>query len=188
MEGAVAPLARGLARAGVSPDLITIVGTLVSAGSGLAAARGQLFLAGWIFLAGGSCDLLDGAVARLRGRSGKRGALLDSTLDRVGEMGLFIGLAAWYARQAQPAEAALAAAALAASTLVSYIKARAEGLGLPAPSGLFTRPERVAILALGLVLTPLWTPSALTALAAVAGLSALTALQRFGDAWRGGAD
>jgi CDP-diacylglycerol--glycerol-3-phosphate 3-phosphatidyltransferase len=178
------PAARALARLRLQPDHITILGALISLAAGAAVGAGHLFAGGWLFLAGGSLDLLDGALARALGKTTKRGALLDSTLDRVGEMGLFIGLAAWYGRQAAPAEAALAAAALATSTLVSYVKARAEGLGLAAPTGLLTRPERVAVLALGLLLAPAWGRAPLAALASVTALSALTALLRFLGAWR----
>lgn len=184
VDWAAAPAARYLARLGVQPDQLTILGMLLSIGAGAAVATGHLFAGGWLVLAGGSLDLLDGALARALGRATKSGALLDSTLDRVGEMALFVGLAAWFSRQAAPAEAALATAALATSTLVSYIKARSEGLGLPAPTGFFSRPERVVVLALGLVITPAWEQATLVTLAAVAGLSALTALLRFWAAWR----
>ncbi len=177
-------MTQSLARAGLAADYLTVLGTLVSLGAAGAVATGHLFAGGWVLLVGGCFDLLDGAVARAQGRATARGALLDATLDRVGEAGVLVALAYWFARQADPAGAVVAAAALALSLLVSYIKARAEGLALPAPEGLFSRPERLVALALGLVLSPLWEDMVLVSLALVVVLSAVTALQRFWAAWR----
>ena len=181
--GALPPIARLVAALGLSPDQLTVLGALLSVGAGAAIATGHLFAGGWLFLAGSGLDLLDGAVARLRGRVSKRGALLDSTLDRVGEAAALVGVAIWYTREAAVPEVALAGAALATSTLVSYIKARAEGLGLPAREGFFTRPERVIVLTLGLLLSPIWGDAVLAALAAIAALSAAAAASRFWAAW-----
>lgn len=138
------------------------------------AYMGGLVAAGLVLVVGGVLDLLDGAVARQRGQPTRFGALLDSTLDRAGEAAVFLGILLFLLRSRDNAGAALSLSALAASYMVSYIKARGEGLGLDCPVGFFTRPERVIVLILGLLLRQ---PTA--ALALITLLSLATAAQRF---------
>lgn len=167
-------LSRPLARAGLSANTATVLGLLASLGVGLLTYLGQLVAAGLLLLLAGAFDLVDGALARRRGQPTRMGALLDSTLDRLGEAGVFLGILLFLLGNASNTGAALALSALAASFLVSYIKARGEGLGLECPVGLFTRPERVIVLVLGLLLGQL--PAAL---GVILLLSLVTAAQRF---------
>ncbi|MEK7848197.1 MAG: CDP-alcohol phosphatidyltransferase family protein [Chloroflexota bacterium] len=177
-RGLVQPLADGLsrplARSGLSANMLTVLGLLTSLGVGLLAYLGELLAAGLLLVAAGVLDLLDGAVARRRGQATRLGALLDSTLDRVGEAAVFFGILLFFLQRDNDVGAALALAALAASYLVSYIKARGEGLGLDCPVGFFTRPERVIVLILGLLVGQLTV-----ALGLIAILSLATAAQRF---------
>jgi CDP-diacylglycerol---glycerol-3-phosphate 3-phosphatidyltransferase len=103
----------------------------------------------------GVFDMLDGALARMTGRVTKFGAILDSTLDRVSEALVLVGLLAVFVRDAQVLESMLVGAALVGSLLTSYTRARMEGLGIECKAGLFTRTERVIVTALGLVLSSL---------------------------------
>lgn len=167
-------LSRPLARSGLSANMLTVLGLLSSLGVGLLAYLGELLAAGLLLVAAGVLDLLDGAVARRRGQATRLGALLDSTLDRVGEAAVFLGLLLFFLQRDNDVGAALALTALAASYLVSYIKARGEGLGLDCPVGFFTRPERVIVLILGLLVGQL-----MVALGLITILSLATAAQRF---------
>ena len=149
----IAPVARALIGAGVHPNTITTVGTLVIVAGGVAFGAGWVHWAGFLLLFSGLFDILDGQVARQGGKTTTFGAFYDSTLDRVGESAIFSGLAVHFMRGGVPAErvpvAVLAAmVALAASMLVSYTRARAEGLGIDCKVGFAARAER--LLALGL--------------------------------------
>lgn len=179
----VGPLAdtasRPLARAGLNANTVTVLGLLASLGVGLLASLGELVVAGLLLLLAGAFDLVDGALARRRGQPTRMGALLDSTLDRLGEAGVFLGILLFLLGNADNTGAALALSALAASFLVSYIKARGEGLGLECPVGLFTRPERVIALVLGLLLGQLSAAVLTVSLGLITLLSLVTAAQRF---------
>jgi len=147
----VGPLARPLIRAGIRPNVITTVGTLIVVGAGLAFGFGQIRLGGLLLLASGVFDILDGQVARQGGMMTTFGAFYDSTLDRVGESAVFAGLAIYFERGGVPAERqtlalAISLSALAMSMLVSYARARAEGLGLECKVGIAPRAERIVLL------------------------------------------
>ena len=143
------PLAQLLLRLGISPDVVTIVGTLgVSFGALWFYPRGE-FLVGTLFItAFVFSDMLDGNMARLSGRSSVWGAYLDSTLDRVGDAAIFGGLVLYFAGQGDNfLMACLALACLVLGSVVSYAKARAEGLGMQANVGIAERADRlVAVL------------------------------------------
>ena len=150
---AIGPLARLLIRGRVRPNTITTLGTLVVLGSAVAFGWGQVRWGAFLLLLSGLLDILDGKVAREGGTASTFGAFYDSTLDRVGEAALFGGIAVYFLRSELPAEritlaVGVAIAALAASLLVSYTRARAEGLGLECKVGIAQRAER--FLALGL--------------------------------------
>ncbi len=177
------PVAALLVRLGISPDIVTVVGTLgVAAGALVFYPRGE-FLAGTLVITVFVfADTLDGIMARSTGRSSNWGAYLDSTLDRVGDAAVFGGLVLWYAGQGDDlAMAALALACLVLGSVVSYSKARAEGLGMTANVGIAERADRlVAVLAatgltglFGLPTVVLGTVLALLALA-----SLVTVVQR----------
>lgn len=148
------PLVGLLLRLGITPDMVTIVGTVLTcAGALWFFPRGELFL-GSITVGALAClDAVDGAMARRSGTSSSWGAFLDSTLDRVADAAIFAGLAWWAWQNQQTWIAALALVALVTASLVSYTRARAEGLGCTAAVGIAERPDRlVAVLvAAGLV-------------------------------------
>lgn len=145
---ALAPVGAALARVGVSPDMVTVVGTLgVSFGALAFYPRGSFFVGTLVITFFVFSDMLDGAVARARGGGTVWGAFLDSTLDRVGDAAVFGGLVLWYAgRGDDPLLAAVALWCLSASLLISYIRARAEGLGMTCAVGVAERSERLIVI------------------------------------------
>src|SRR2546425_6309063 len=145
------PLAAWLIRMHVRPNVLTTVGTLVVIGSALTFALGKTRWGGFLLLFSGVFDMVDGRVAREGGMMTTFGAFYDSTLDRVGEAALFTGIAAYFLGGGVPQERLTAAVlacivALAASLLVSYTRARAEGLGVTARGGIAQRAERGLLL------------------------------------------
>jgi CDP-diacylglycerol---glycerol-3-phosphate 3-phosphatidyltransferase len=145
------PLALALIRLHVRPNLITTVGTLVVIASATAFAVGSVRWGGFLLLFSGLFDMVDGRVARQGDMTTTFGAFYDSTLDRVGEAALFSGIAVFFLRGGVPAgrvtwAVAACLIALSASLLVSYTRARAEGLGLTAKVGIAQRAERVLLL------------------------------------------
>ncbi|MGH8834043.1 MAG: phosphatidylinositol phosphate synthase [Actinomycetes bacterium] len=139
--------ARGLARTGVSPDLITVIGTLGLVGGALIFyPQGRFFVGTLVITVFVFSDMVDGALARITGRASKWGAFLDSTLDRIGDAAIFAGLAWWFARGGDDAVMlALCLYCLISGAVVSYAKARAEGLGLTCNVGLAERAERLLL-------------------------------------------
>lgn len=148
------PVERACLKLGVSPDAITIASTLIAGAAAVLIGFGWVSLGGWVFLFGSSFDFIDGRVARATGRTSKAGAFLDSTLDRVGELLVFGGLAVLF-RDTPVMFAALAGAG--ASMLVSYARARGEALGAgeTAKVGGMQRPERVVLTGLSCALAPI---------------------------------
>ena len=150
-----------LARAGLTPNMITTIGVLLSLVVAAIIASGNLVVGGVLFLIASGFDMLDGAVARAAGSVTKFGGFLDSTLDRYSETIVLFGLL-YYLLQTPDAMigALLVFAATTGSLLISYARARAEAAGFHASVGLHARPERVVILAIGLlfsqVLPALW--------------------------------
>ena len=147
----VGPIARAAIRAGIRPNVITTIGTLIVVGSGVAFAVGSIRLGGLLLLLSGVFDILDGQVARQGAMMTTFGAFYDSTLDRVGEAAVFAGLAIYFERGGVPPERqtlalGIALTALAMSMLVSYARARAEGLGLDCKVGIAARAERIFLL------------------------------------------
>jgi CDP-diacylglycerol---glycerol-3-phosphate 3-phosphatidyltransferase len=175
------PIGEALARTPVTPNAITVTGTV-----GVVAAALWLLPTGHLFAGAAVCtvfvlsDMLDGALARVKGTSGAWGAFLDSTLDRVGDAAIFAGLAAWLARGGhQPALAGVTVYCLVAGAMVSYARARAEGLGVRADVGLAERSERIVIILLSTGLSGLGVPYVLpVGLWALAALSTVTFGQR----------
>lgn len=152
------PLARVLLRMGVTPDAVTVFGTLGVLVTALwAFPTGHLALGGIVIGLFAFLDSLDGTMARLAGRSGPWGAFLDSTLDRLADAAIFCGLTAYFLAHTEGTVRTVGAVATAAclvlGSLVSYARARAEGLGLSASVGVAERGERlvVTLLAAGLV-------------------------------------
>jgi CDP-diacylglycerol---glycerol-3-phosphate 3-phosphatidyltransferase len=140
------PLVRLLSDLRVRPDTLTILGWTLSVSSAVLFGLGYARVAGLVMLLGGLFDALDGAVARESNRMSAFGAFLDSTLDRLSEAAIFVGIVFFYASVARPYEALLAGAAMAFSLLTSYARARAEGLNIECQVGLLERAGRVVIL------------------------------------------
>ena len=161
----------------MSPNALSLVGFLLSMLAASQVALGHLLWGGLLVLLAGFVDLLDGAVARLGGKATPFGAVLDSALDRLSEAAVLLGLVVHFGGSSL---VYLIYAVLVGSFLVSYIRARGEGLGLVMETGLFTRGERVVALALGLVFpVALWP-----ALALIALLSWFTVGERLFSVWQ----
>jgi CDP-diacylglycerol--glycerol-3-phosphate 3-phosphatidyltransferase len=146
----LAPLGERLARAGVSPDVITVIGTIGTTASALIFfPQGRWFTGAALCWAFVMLDMLDGAVARASGRVSKFGAVLDSACDRIADAAIFAGLAWYFARHDQPWLLAASLLCLVLGSLTSYIKARAEGVGLTCNVGIAERAERLIIVLVG---------------------------------------
>lgn len=173
-----------LARTGIDPNYLTAAGLLLACAVGWVLAAGYLFLGGFLVLLSGAFDLLDGAVARASGRTTKFGALLDSTFDRLSEGAIFVGLLAYYADSGSYLEIILVGAAIIGSMATSYVRARAESLGIDCEVGIFTRPERVVVLAIGLIFYPVYNPILVISLWVLAILANVIAFQRLLYVWQ----
>ena len=171
--------ARFLGRLGFSPNGLTVIGSLLTASVGVLVAQGWFVAAGiclWLF---SLTDTLDGALARATNRVSIFGAFLDSVCDRYAEAAVFFGLVWWYQSTANTVGVALAYLALVGSLMVSYARARAEGVGLQsAEVGWFQRPERIIALGVGLLAAPFVPGVLLVVLAALAIQTTITVLQR----------
>jgi len=171
------PIVRLLSRTPLTPNAITWLGFIITIGAAVLIVTEHLLAAGVVVLVAGFFDLLDGALARVSGRVTRFGAILDSTLDRLSEAVLLLGLLAVFAREQQVGESILAGVTMLGSLMVSYVRARMEGLGIECKAGLFTRPERVVILALGLLLSQ-FDHALIIALAIIAFFSYFTVVER----------
>jgi CDP-diacylglycerol--glycerol-3-phosphate 3-phosphatidyltransferase len=182
----VSPVARALLRAGISPDVVTVAGTVgvIIAAAGFA-ARGQLLIATVLATLFGLTDVLDGAMARMRGTVNPFGAFLDSTMDRVADGAIFASLVYWLATTGQHVAAVAALLCLVTGQLVSYVRARAEGLGLTANVGLMERAERLVLVAVGGLLEGFGVRHGMhVVLWILAVLSAVTVVQRMVHVYR----
>ncbi len=168
------PLARLLRVMGLTPNRVTVLGLLVSGGTAYLLAVGQFTAGGLLLLLAGVLDMADGAVARLTGSASPTGALLDSTADRLAEAVVFLGLLVYYLDPLSRPEVLLIFLALVGSLMVSYLRARGEGLGVDCRVGFMTRPERVLVLAAGLLIGQV-----APALGIIVALSFLTTAHRF---------
>jgi CDP-diacylglycerol--glycerol-3-phosphate 3-phosphatidyltransferase len=148
-----------LASAGIPPNVLTIIGVSINLGCGVLFGFGEFFWAGIVLIVANLFDMLDGNVARLTNRVTKYGSFLDSTLDRLSDMGSFMGIMIFYARltdQHSTLNVFLAGAGMITSVLVSYTTARSEGLGVKANVGFLQRPERVVLFIIGALSTWNW--------------------------------
>ncbi len=177
------PVVRLLAKTKIVPDAVTWLGFLLTLGAAALIVTEHLFAAGFVVLLAGFFDMLDGALARSTDRVTRFGAVLDSTLDRLAEAALLLSILVIYAMEQSVFGILVVSLALIGSLLVSYIKARAEALGLECEVGLFTRPERVVVLALGLLLSQI-NYALIVALGIVVVFSFITASQRLFYVWQ----
>jgi CDP-diacylglycerol--glycerol-3-phosphate 3-phosphatidyltransferase len=177
------PLVRVLAKTPVTPNALSWSGFILALGAAALVINGYPLAAGIVVLVAGFFDILDGALARRVKKVTPFGAVLDATLDRLSEGVILLAIMAVYAIQPWLTGVLLVGAALILSQLVSYIRARAEAQGLACKVGIFTRAERVVILALGLLLS-YFTPALAIALAIIAVFSLVTVIQRVVYVWR----
>ncbi|MGH2448251.1 MAG: CDP-alcohol phosphatidyltransferase family protein [Chloroflexota bacterium] len=175
-EAVVSPLARS----GVSPNAVTLAGFIFNLITAAVIATNNLRLGGVLLLLSGLFDMLDGALARVSRRQSRFGAFLDSLLDRYSEAAILLALIYLFATQRDVGLVVLTFVVSAGSLLISYGRARAEGLGLTASVGIAPRPERVVILGIGLLLGG---PVLVAALAVLAVLAHVTVVQRLYHVW-----
>jgi CDP-diacylglycerol---glycerol-3-phosphate 3-phosphatidyltransferase len=177
------PIVRLLARTSITPNTLTWIGFALTVAAAVIIYLGYLFAGGLVVLFAGLFDMLDGALARIANRTTSFGGVLDSTIDRVSEGVLLLALLAYYAQNGDAGWAILCGAAIIGSYMVSYVRARGEGIGLEMKEGWFTRTERVIVLALGLLLS-IFKIALPIALGIIVVLSFLTAGQRLFLAWK----
>jgi CDP-diacylglycerol--glycerol-3-phosphate 3-phosphatidyltransferase len=183
-------LMQPLVRSGITPNMVTIVGLLVSGVTALVLAGGHFLGGGLLVLFSGAFDMLDGGLARARGGGSKFGAFFDSTLDRLSEGVIYLGLLYWFTATQRPKSAVLIYLVILGSLLISYSRARAEGLGLECKVGLLARPERVILLGVALVIDGAGFGSLpkdqilVVVLAGLAVLTFFTLAQRIWYIWR----
>jgi len=170
-----------MARTPLTPDVISWFGFALILGTAALIITGHPFAAGFVVLAAGYFDILDGALARHIGRVTPFGGVLDSTLDRLSDAAILIAILVFFENTLWMV--LLVFLAFISSLLVSYIRARALNAGLEPGRGIFTRSERIIVLALGLLLSSL-TNALVIALAVITALSFFTAGQRLFYAWR----
>lgn len=173
------PVARILIALRISPNAITTAGFIVSIGAAYLISEGGLIIGGIVMLAGAAMDMFDGAVARLTGKASTFGAFLDSILDRLGEAAILCGLLVFYVREANELGSFLAFGTVVLSIMVSYSRARAEGLGVSGDVGVMGRPERVIIMGIGLL-----TEYPEYAMGIIIVVSIITIMQRTAHVWR----
>lgn len=179
IEKVLSPAALWLHRGGARANQISVAGFLTNAAAAALIVTDHLAAAGALYLLAGVLDLLDGTLARLAGRPTRFGAFLDSTLDRASEGIVFAAIGYRFAVEGSATDAGIVVLALLGSFLVSYVRARAEGLGAECKAGIATRAERVVLVGLGLVSGMLAEAIRLVAL-----LTAVTVAQRIARARR----
>lgn len=179
------PIVAMLSKSGITPNILTLANLALNIGAASVIATGHFLLGGALILVAGVFDLLDGALARATKRTTKFGAVLDSTVDRISEAATLCGLLVWYVHQEDATlEIVLILAVLIGSFLVSYIRARAEGLGWQCQVGLFTRAERVIVLAVGLLVSRIFVYGVFVALCILAVFVFVTVVQRLVYVWK----
>jgi CDP-diacylglycerol--glycerol-3-phosphate 3-phosphatidyltransferase len=176
------PVGDFLESTNIHPHIVTASGFFFSVITGWLFWSGYMFLGGIVLILAGACDVLDGRLARNTNRTSRFGAILDSTVDRYSEIFVFMGLAAFFRSASMSAIIILA---MAGSLLTSYVRARAEGLGLECKIGLMQRPERVTFIAVGAVIGALFDlvfgtqqPLLKLAVVGIAVLGNITVIQR----------
>jgi CDP-diacylglycerol--glycerol-3-phosphate 3-phosphatidyltransferase len=172
------PIARVLVALHITPNVVTFLGLLGNLIVAYLITTDRLPAAGLLYIIAAGSDAIDGTLARLLGVRNRFGAFWDSTLDRLGEAIVIASLGYWLARQGDTNGVLIAFAALVTSYLVSYTRARAEGLGMTTKVGIGTRVERFIIMVLGLLLE-----RPVAALAVIALMAGVTVIQRITDIW-----
>lgn len=177
------PIVKFISKTPLTPNAVTLIGFGITVAAAVLAFTEHLLAAGIVMLVGSAFDMLDGTLARTTKRVTKFGAVLDSTLDRVSEAIILLGILAVFVRDAKVTESLLTGFALLGSFLTSYTRSRMEAMGIECKAGLFTRPERVIVTALGLILSSI-NYALLIALVIVTFFSWYTTIERMIYAWR----
>jgi CDP-diacylglycerol--glycerol-3-phosphate 3-phosphatidyltransferase len=177
------PIVDVLARAGVTPNMLTAAGVIGNVIAAVLAGSGEFLAAGLVVLAASSLDMLDGALARATGRATDFGFVFDAVMDRVSEAAVLFGLLVYFSDRGDRTEELLIFVAVVTSILVSYVRARAEVVGVEMKEGLFSRAPRVALLSAGLILDAVWDDSVTAMLWALAVFASVTVAQRLGLVW-----
>lgn len=170
----------GLYRLGLRAWHLTVLSVVASGGVAALLFGGRYLAAGFALLGAGILDLFDGALARLRNEDSRQGALLDSVADRIADTIVYGSLFLAEGMRGGELPAALALSSLVVGLLVSHVRAQAEAAGATMTEGMFQRPERVVVLALGLTIPHVLVP----ALAVLTAMGAVTVIQRLAGAWR----
>jgi len=155
-----------------------VMGFLVSVAAGVLIAKEFFLAGGLVVLLAGAFDLLDGPLARATGKTSRFGAFLDSTLDRLSEAAVLAGILAYYAYHEENWESLLAFGTFVGSVMVSYLRARAEGLGVKCEVGIFTRAERVVVMSIGLMFGQRFDLAIPIMLGIITALAFVTVIQR----------
>ena len=180
VDRGLTPIGQSLQRAGISADVVTVVGILMASGASVAIGMGNLRLGFMLLVLTGVPDALDGAVAKAAGTASSRGAYFDSVADRLTDALLFGGVAWHLATVRTDRMMMLPVAIMATAMFISYQRAKAESLGYDAKGGLMERAERFIVLAFGLLFFEILVPVLWVMLA----LSLVTSVQRFVKVWR----
>jgi len=167
------PMISVLKRCPIPPDAVTLTGLAITLVAAWLAADGRFLLAGLVLAAASLFDMLDGALARATGKTTQFGAILDSVCDRIAEAAVIGGLVLWFTSTGHTVGVLVSLVALVSSFLVSYARARGEGVGIQCTVGLCTRPERAIVLTLGLL-----TGWVLAAVIIIAVGASVTVLER----------
>jgi phosphatidylinositol phosphate synthase len=174
------PLIKILTKRGIHPNSFTLAGVIITSMAAAALIMGQTRIGGALILIGGLCDSIDGSLARSCGKATRFGALLDSAIDRYSEFVMFFGIIAYFMSQNDDTTSVVAFLALCGSIMVSYSRARAEGLGFEAKSGFMQRAERIVFLGAGALFHPILLKLAIWLVAIFANF---TAFQRLRSAY-----
>ena len=163
----------------LTPNSITLMGFIICIAASYCIATESFVLGGFLVLISGMLDIFDGALARKMNLNTDKGAFLDSTFDRLSESIILVSLIYFFSKENELNAVILSSASLVFSLLISYLRARLEGLGYNSKSGFFTRPERILVVSLGLIF---FTPGITVTVLALASLLGLT--HRFLAFWR----
>jgi len=177
------PIGRAASRLGLTPTMVTMLGLSVSVGGAVLIGFGYLWLGALVLGLGATLDIVDGVLARLTRTETRRGALLDSFTDRVGEVAMWTGLAFYLGERSEATLVMASLIAVCGSLLIPYLRSKAEGEGVEGKGGMMGRAERLLVFCWGVGLEGIGLPTLAVTVWALAALTWLTALQRFRRTW-----
>jgi len=180
---AVDPIARAVAKIGLTPSAVTMLGLAITITGAVLLAFGHVAWGCGTLGFGALLDILDGVLARVTGSETLRGALLDSFTDRLGEVAIWTGLAFYLAEESEPTLVLLSIAGLAGSLLIPYLRAKAEGFGVEGKGGIMGRAERLLVFGIGVGLSGFDLPTLEPTIWGLTALIWLTVGQRFYRTW-----